>query len=274
MAIPLRRPDARSEYYREMVLVAPETASRWLAASPGNRSTSKGTVSKYARMMGAGRWYITGTDAICFDTNGHLINGHHRLLAVIESGAHVWMEVARNVPAEARDVIDSGKARSFADRKQFEGERIPHLLAAVARWLYRYDHNDMKSSAPVADMELDDSIRRHPMVRGAVARIDDSRAPLIRNAPIAFVLTLAMEKDEQAADEWVSGLRTGLGFNSPDDPTYVLHKRLQQNRTAKQKERPITIAAFAVKSWNARRLGKPLRILKWNTDVEDFPVIA
>lgn len=48
--------------------------------------------------MKTGRWVLNG-ETICFDSNGVLRDGHHRLLAIIESGVTIEVLVVRGVAA-------------------------------------------------------------------------------------------------------------------------------------------------------------------------------
>lgn len=93
--------------------VAPALATEWLQKNSINRNPNKATIKKYAADMEAGRWAIT-SDLIAFDPDGVLLNGQHRLMAVIKSGATVGMMVARGVPRESFAVTDRGRPRNYA----------------------------------------------------------------------------------------------------------------------------------------------------------------
>ena len=79
------------------VMVSPEFArdvlERSFASGFTNRPLSKKTVKKYAEAMKKGGW-VLNNDAICIDDSGALINGQHRLEAVIVSGCTVPMFLA------------------------------------------------------------------------------------------------------------------------------------------------------------------------------------
>src|SRR5437870_5147015 len=73
---------------REME-VGPELATRWLEGNVHNRKLREDVVARYARDMKAGRWLLTH-EPIAFNKNGDtLVDGQHRLWAVVESGATV-----------------------------------------------------------------------------------------------------------------------------------------------------------------------------------------
>lgn len=72
-------------------------------------------VKAYASDMRLGRWRVTG-DAIKLDHNLQVIDGQHRLQAIVESGcAFVKVPVAVLKDADAIKSIDQGMPRSLAD---------------------------------------------------------------------------------------------------------------------------------------------------------------
>lgn len=112
--------------------VTPAKAQKWLRdANTHNRR--QGDVSSYARDMREGRWQETH-EPIAFSDDGVLIDGQHRLAAIVASGATVRMLVVRGTQMETQGVIDCGRSRSLADRiKLGRGEDVTQREIAVAR---------------------------------------------------------------------------------------------------------------------------------------------
>lgn len=115
--------------------VTPELAWEYLMTSKGNRHTHNEHITMLAAQMKAGKWLVNN-DAISFDTNGVLIDGHHRLSAVVLSFCTVPMGVLRNVDPAARTTINIGVARTLADHLRFEGidnsnQRAAYLSGAI-----------------------------------------------------------------------------------------------------------------------------------------------
>jgi hypothetical protein len=59
---------------------------------------------------------------IAFDTNGVLVDGQHRLAAIVEADLPVELTVFTEVGQGAFDVLDTGKRRNAADILAIEGE--------------------------------------------------------------------------------------------------------------------------------------------------------
>ncbi len=84
--------------------------------NPKNRSVSENTVQSYATDMRNGKWQMTH-QGLAFDVNGNLLDGQHRLWAIVFAGVPVEMMVTRNLPVETKqgftmDAIDRNRVRT------------------------------------------------------------------------------------------------------------------------------------------------------------------
>ena len=103
------------------VLVTPAMAMDWLDnANTSNRKVSDAHVQRLARDMTSGEWKLTH-EGIAFDPSGILLDGQHRLWAVVMSETPVEMHVWRNVTREALMAIDCGKPRTLCDVLRLSG---------------------------------------------------------------------------------------------------------------------------------------------------------
>jgi hypothetical protein len=120
MLIPTR-PDDRHELYTRNIDVSPELAFQWLEGNTHNRPICQAKVEHFVRLMKAGLWQHS-SQGIAFDTAGLLIDGQHRLWAVIEANVTVRMLVCYNAPPKTRWVLDVGPGRSDKDIINITGE--------------------------------------------------------------------------------------------------------------------------------------------------------
>ncbi|MDR0326981.1 MAG: hypothetical protein LBI05_01655 [Planctomycetaceae bacterium] len=97
-----------------IVNVTPSMARLWLDFNNFNRPKNTETVDKYVRQIRDGRWRLTH-QGIAFTADGVLLDGQHRLFAIIECGFTLPMRVCLNEPAENFAVIDCGRNRSNLD---------------------------------------------------------------------------------------------------------------------------------------------------------------
>ena len=92
--------------------ITPEKAKEYLSHNvENNRGIVKKRVALYAHDMMSGNWCDNG-ETIKFNSNGELIDGQHRLRAILASGTTQTMWVARGVDKNAFMTIDTGMGRS------------------------------------------------------------------------------------------------------------------------------------------------------------------
>ena len=105
----------------DVVKITPEMAKEMLATSKGNfryACTSKKTVDekivkKYASDMKNGAWQLS-PHGIVFDEDGVLVDGHHRLNAVVLAATPIDFVVCKETPQECVETIDVGLPRAYA----------------------------------------------------------------------------------------------------------------------------------------------------------------
>jgi hypothetical protein len=124
--------------------VTPELAARWLENNFRNRSIDDDVVAAYARDMVNGVWVPTH-QGVAFNDCDELIDGQHRLRAVVLSGKTIRMMVTFGLPSAiagkemtTMDAIDRGRTRSVADQLKIQhglanGSVIAAATASVAR---------------------------------------------------------------------------------------------------------------------------------------------
>lgn len=101
--------------YNDVIEITPTLAASWLDKNENNRSINWDYVAQLARDMKAGCFACTH-QGIAFDTEGRLIDGQHRLWAVLEADVPVRIRVFFNEPAENIVHIDGSCPRRAADR--------------------------------------------------------------------------------------------------------------------------------------------------------------
>lgn len=98
------------------VIITPEMATELLKSNICNRGMSKAAVKKYSELMKKGEWYLSH-QAIAFadsdDGNEVLVDGQHRLAAVVQAGVPVKFTIVRH--AVQTPYIDTARNRNFID---------------------------------------------------------------------------------------------------------------------------------------------------------------
>lgn len=136
----------------KIVDVTPKIASDLLKSSNfGNRKHRPSVVKKYANMMTNGDWKFS-PETISISKTGRLLNGQHRMMAVVLSGITCRFLFATGFDDDVFSVLDRGATRTVADALS-----IPKDLAESASLLVRL-RNKSQSSVIDADVNRAASI--------------------------------------------------------------------------------------------------------------------
>lgn len=112
--------------------ITPSKAQEYLRTSNGNRPISKPFVNSYSDTMKKGAWMLNGVP-IVFDLDGHLLDGHHRLLAVIDANLPVTFNVCRGVEPDAFTTFDNGRHREVGQLLAMQGVKHYNLIGSIIR---------------------------------------------------------------------------------------------------------------------------------------------
>ena len=121
------------------VEINPPLAQKWLDTRElNNRYIRKNRVRAYTADILNGQWYENG-DMIRLAVDGELLDGMHRLTAIVRANAVITLWVAFDVPKPAMETIDVGAARSLNDQLKMAGEQHNVAQAGVTRryWAWK-----------------------------------------------------------------------------------------------------------------------------------------
>lgn len=256
----------------EVLLINPKKAAEMLRGNHRNRNISHIHVSRLAKAMAADEWKLNG-DAIRFNGTD-LIDGQHRLNAIIKSGKSIKTLVITELECDVFDSIDVGKLRSAANTLQAQGEKNTKLLGAALRNVRNVLSNRVVNNDGITNVEIIRGLEQHPDLRRSVERIHSLKIvkSLIPGGWAAALHYLFNLKDEAMAELFFDALETG-SISAASDPVHVLRQRLLLNNGSASKLLGNHIAALVVKSWNAVLKNEKIKILRWS-NTEPFPQLA
>ena len=264
--------------------ITPEVAKQWLGVNHRNRRLSNPTVTRLAGVILRGEWMEDCTDAIGLDTDDGVINGQHRLNAVIEADRAVRALVLRNVNPDVIKIIDQGMHRTFAQLLDMNGHDYPTIIAGAVDWIYKMT-NDFERSTPTAQRatvpQLLDIFNEHPNIANSLEPAHSAWQKTRADRPMLTAYHYAFASvDPDAADVFFEQLATGIGVGA-DTPVYTLRERYiaEQSKADGKKEAKYVLAAWLVKAWEATRRGETMtqRQLRWTKSgprAEAFPKVT
>lgn len=238
-----------------LTAIGPDDAAELLATNTGNRRINPRSVQRYAADMVAGRWRETG-EAIKVGTDGRLLDGQHRLHAIIESGVTLTLLVICDVEPESVVSMDQGVSRTMGDQLTILGAKNAAIKAAVGRLLYSWDQGRALGSPPERKPSFDeihDALARWPeheraVTMGMTAAVDFRSR--VTGTLLGLFGTLALRADEERAESFFRFYRTGAGMDT-GHPILHLRNHLTREMARGTREINTVYLGWLVQAWVA-----------------------
>lgn len=241
------------------------------------RKMSDKTVRRYALDMAHRNWRETG-EAIKFTTDGQLADGQQRLAACVMANESFTTAVIRGVESEAVEVMDFGRKRSLDALLARRGEASAMRLASAIGLGWRWETDQLLSSAALSPPEALEWLRRNPEIRDAV-RITNSMVSELKIPPssISVFCYRAQQIDPAEEVQFRQALRSGAGLEQRH-PVLVLRHYLLNGVGADRRYRPDSVGFLAlfIKAWNFTLQGRNIRTIGWRREGvnrEPFPIM-
>jgi ParB-like chromosome segregation protein Spo0J len=205
-------------------LITPDQARQYLTFNTNNRNLRKAHVEKLANDIKHGRWVYNGS-TIVFNGDGTLLDGQHRLAAIIDADTPVPITVVRGVSKSAMSTIDANVARSAADAISLTGAAYAYRIAAAARMLITLKEGRQVSQRKMSNSEILEFMNRHPRLAETCAESEAAR--VMPGSIVGAWLYMAkhVSKMEQEAGEALSVLVSGVP-KYQGDPIHVFRERV------------------------------------------------
>jgi len=248
----------------ETITLTPELATELLEHNKINRPLNDQHVRRIKAQIESGKWKFNG-DTIKVSDDEDVLDGQHRLWAVIEAKASVETAIVYGIKPDAFSTIDTlRKPRSGSDVIALSGTtRHRNIIASALAWLIRWQREILPEyKAPqnrVENSDIEDAFQAHP---GIVRAID--RAMAVRGignpSIIGFVYYVLTNRDAELAERMIEILREP-GRVSVEDPFFRLRAYFTADHH-KRKEALMTIALM-FKAANAAHRSKKIEVLSW-----------
>lgn len=167
-------------------VITPEMARVYLNTSVGNRVIKQDILRGLVSYLKNDQFKVNG-ETIVFDSEGSLMDGHHRLEAVVASGVPAIFIVVRGIDRSTWTTMDSGTARSLGDVFRIEGIPNYNSVSSVVAGTYAMRNNKIGTNTLGAGNKL----KRDGLTR------DDALALYYKHEDI-----------------WQLAVRTGIGLRN------------------------------------------------------------
>lgn len=210
--------------------ITPTRAQKYLGRNyEYNRNKRTRVIDTYAKDMKQGMWRWHVAPPIVFDKEGRLIDGQHRLEAIVRSGKTIKCYVVRGADEGDFKVIDSGIGRKAADGLKKYSEATN--LAVAARAYLNWDCGerrifDSNNSIRWSNQDIIDYVESHPIIHEYVKAAHRCYSKI--GTPIKMMSVFVRniyEANAETAQGFMEALESGVGLR-PQDPVYVVREQL------------------------------------------------
>ncbi len=259
------------------LLITPEIARNFLETNVNNRPIKTVYIDYLSNLMNNGLWQEGTGEAIKINKNGCLIDGQHRLNALIKSNKELKMLVVYEVENIAIEVIDQGIKRTIHDvfslahipdgtkfgsiihlseliktNRYYIGGRSTSLSPREYLFIYNNDADSLKESLKVGRWCYYKS-------KGVI--------PIIHASTIHYLLK---DNHRKEIEHFLNKITTGMDMDSLKDPAYILRMRYLLEYRNVKRTKPSHMVAFLIKAWNFNYKKLTCSLLKMNPD-EEWP---
>jgi hypothetical protein len=255
--------------------ITPEIAKKYLAENMGNRTMRSRVVDIYALDMTTGNWKFLG-DPIRFARNGQLLDGQHRLAAIVQSKTTQQMVVVRDLFMSSQLNMDRGVKRNFADYLKFLGEVNVHMYSAIIGAVTRWEENQSLRSNNISHAEMEKTYHKYPELKDAISVVQRANNA-VRCGYVAggMVWWRLNQIDSEECSQFFERLISQEDHHQ-GDPIFALRRVLLSNSSAgRVRSLPAqNVAALMIKAWNKWRDGERVEVLMWRgggSNPEAFP---
>lgn len=257
-------------------LITPAIAEAYLQANISNRRIKIPTLYQYTQEIIAGKWKEDTGEPIKLSASGVVLDGQHRLLAIVKANKAVWMHVCTNVPDEVFDVLDSGAVRNATDafyvKGILNGNMIPSIISTYNQLKANRRTGLQKHHKQTNAALLDQYYENEKMwqeIAYASKRWYLAFAKIVPPSLIGGMYKYLSDIDQPKAEQFMSQLCTGISVTNKT--VSLLRNKLMQDKVSLRKMPPSLKIAFFIKTWNAFIRGDEAKILKFNASNDEYP---
>lgn len=264
----------------EKKIISPEVAKYLLSFNTNNRTARQPLIARYAKEMKEGRWKENTGELVKISKSGVLLDGQHRLLAVVKSGCSIPFHVSFEMDDEVFEVIDQGSKRNATDVFLIKGCQYSTMIPSMIQ-IYCLLKNgkvgqkgaqlDGKhSSSKLLEIYNQDIEFWNDVAKKSHNWYSQFSKVMLPSTIGAFY---ALFKDVDSAQALNFMEQLCKGTRVDNDTIHWLRKKLIDDKISTSKMQASFKNAIIIKTWNHFRKNISVSRLHYNPEKEDFPIV-
>lgn len=258
-------------------LVTPEKAKAWLRSNKNNRPLNGRHLLYLVAEIQRNNFHTNG-DSIKISTTGELLDGQHRLQAIVDTKASLHMFVVRGLDKKSFKYMDIGKNRTAGDILAIENVENPQNLSSMAKFILSFDAGKYGQAAG-GTSKMISRITNSDISKFVSKNLDalqESRNvgyhkenKLFHKATLSGLHFIFTRLNINTAKDFCQKCIEGDSL-SKDSPIYMLRTRMLADIQSRRKMGPTERIALICKAWNYVRKKSTSSRLEWREE-ESFP---
>ncbi len=256
----------------ELINITPAIAKSYLGQNQSNRPLSKRHIQRLSEVMMRKEW-ITNNDSICFDGSGVLINGQHRLYAIIKSGISVDILVSRGFDPDSFRTMDSlVMARGGRDALALMGVKDCSIISGALTLIHQYkNYNTMSSYCLITPTIILKEYDLHPDISLYAETIPRGQYKGLLSPVVGLYFYYVISKaDYNKGNIFMNGLVYGYNLEK-HNPMLRLRDKLIKNHSTYPKYSRLDQISLLIYTWNKFMKGE--KIINFKQPTQNFPAI-
>lgn len=246
-----------------------------------NRPINDNNLNAIIMEMNRNNFHLTG-ESIKVARDGTLLDGQHRLMAIVKTRKPLRILVVRGLDNDAFKYIDTGRTRKASDVLAIEGVSNSTKMAAIAKFIINfkkgYFHNvanRTQRNTRITNADISEFVAKNgeSLQKSYPYGYNKDNKGIISGTTLAAMHFILKAINEDQADEFCEKITSGENL-SKESPIYLLRQKLISDVRAKHKMPAIEKLALICKAWLLFRSGKKVSILKWDNVREPFPDVS
>jgi hypothetical protein len=258
-------------------LITPSIAKKYLEQNINNRRYSQPVLLRYTADMINNKWKQDTGECIKISKTGRILDGQHRLKAVILSNCSIYFYVATNIDDSVFDVLDTGKARNSSDCFYVAGIKASNTIPSMISY-YNLLKDNKRSGVQInqkaTNSNLLEQYYQDELFWDNIARSSNSWyvafAKILKPSMIGGFYAHFYKLNSNKAEAFMNQLCTGSEISN--SIINLLRNKLMQDKMSPRKMPTTLKMALIIKAWNHYINNNNVKILKFDTVRDDFPI--
>lgn len=260
--------------------IGPKEAQKLLEGNEANRRIKKVHLEWLVLQMNEGKWRPETGEAIKISKTGKLIDGQHRLLAIIKSGKTYEFLVVEGLEDEIYSVVDSGVSRTAGDSLFVIGVTNAYAAAAMIRAYAALKDEEYDGFRNYKKVNAEDILKMYE----ETPEIWDNYVAKAYSLYTGFHKTLTQkfigswykflsELAPEKAEEFFVKLCLGMNIKTTVDPVGTYRQWLLDMKMNRMRQSSKDRNGYFILAWNSFVRDEKYRRQSWNPSKDPIPEI-